>query len=453
MKTFTFKANVFSLNSRSLLFALIALFLSGSGLNAQSYTTISNGDLNNPAIWSTDGGISGCNCTPTTELAAFSVMNMGTNVDINHNVSLNKDVIILSNFLYVNVNFGGSLSGENRNLDARNGVLNNFGAISVGSMIVYNGAEVNSTGSVTVSPGDLTIANTGRMNVAGTLTITDGDFYNDGLVDILANAQVIVGGALTNEAVFDLEPGACVNVTGNVTNNYQVNLINGPGTAYIQSAGDVNNAVTWATEVDWCAGGTGSGLVHAANCSNCGTLPVELIGFEAELNDGQVTLSWETASEISNSHFTIERSNDGTSFESLIRVDSESPVGGKVYQVFDVEPYQGISYYRLSQTDQDGSTTRLETVLINNDDAAQASFKAFPNPFTEQIRVTANGLQGNAVTVKLTDLSGRVVTSQQIDHTMDFEVYELNPGVLEPGLYVVTVSSNLKTESFKLLHQ
>ena len=306
MKTFT-----------QFLLAATVLFFSTQFLSAQDYTTIADGDFTSPSIWSTDGGSTGCNCVPGTEVATLTILNTATTIDINHNVTLPKDLVLLANFLYVNVNFGATLSGDNRLLDARIGQLNVYGNLSVGSMIIYNGAQVNSTGSMTISPGDLDVAFQGRLNVGGTLNVPNGDFNNIGMVDILANAQVTIGGEIVNDAEIDIEPGACINVTGNVTNNYQINLINGPGTAYIQSGANINNNDTWATEVDWCAAGSGIGLSHSSNCSNCGTLPVELIGFEAEVDNGQVILSWETASETANSFFTIERSNDGTDFESL----------------------------------------------------------------------------------------------------------------------------------------
>ena len=100
----------------------------------------------------------------------------------------------------------------------------------------------------------------------------------------------------------------------------------------------------------------------------------------------------------------------------------------------------------------DGTTRKLETVMINNADD-QTRFNAFPNPFTETVRITAYGMEGAPVTVKMTDLSGRVIRTEKIDQTADFEVYSLHPGVLDPGLYVVTVSGNQETKSFKLLHR
>ena len=49
-------------------------------------------------------------------------------------------------------------------------------------------------------------------------------------------------------------------------------------------------------------------------------LPIELLSFNAIINSDHVDVTWETATEINNDHFTIERSKDGTNFEKVTDV-------------------------------------------------------------------------------------------------------------------------------------
>lgn len=434
------------------LFTLLTLLLMIAGtISAQTYTSMADGDLNDTSIWSLDGGATHCSCAPTTELPTYSVMNMGS-VEMFHTITAPKDVIVIGIGLVVDIHPNASFSG-NVELELRSGVINNYDVMAFEQVTVFNSGYLFSTGYLSVSPGDLINAWQGRMDLGGQVEVPGGNIPNLGWINILNNAQVTAGGQITNDGIVNIEPGACVNVTGDFLNNVEVNLINGPGSAYVQSATNITNVGFWDTDVDWCANGTGTGLTHASNCSNCGTLPVELVAFEAQLENGQVILNWQTGSESGNSHFTVERSIDGTSFDPLIEVASESPLHGKLYSALDPAPFRGVSWYRLSQTDQDGKTTRLETVMMVNEGQTPARLTVFPNPFGETFKLSTFGLEGASMRITLTDLTGREIVSTRVDQTTDFEVYRIDPGKLEPGVYLVTLHSKSYTESVKLLHQ
>ncbi len=87
-------------------------------------------------------------------------------------------------------------------------------------------------------------------------------------------------------------------------------------------------------------------------------LPITLLSFQAQVVDGLVRTEWITASEINNDFFTIERSKDGENWEDIGTVDGAGDSNVQLsYAFIDDAPYTGISYYRLRQTDFDGTTT------------------------------------------------------------------------------------------------
>ena len=47
-----------------------------------------------------------------------------------------------------------------------------------------------------------------------------------------------------------------------------------------------------------------------ASITSSSPLPVELVDFDATLTDGVVNLTWQTASELNNDYFTLEKSTD-----------------------------------------------------------------------------------------------------------------------------------------------
>ena len=120
-------------------------------------------------------------------------------------------------------------------------------------------------------------------------------------------------------------------------------------------------------------GGGGGGAVNASNItitSTSGTiLPVELISFTAKsvIEDGKnmVVLNWTTLSETNNDYYTIERSSDGMHFEELSRVQGAGTTTDiSTYYAADENPFMGVSYYRLKQTDFDAEPKGLTWYLL-----------------------------------------------------------------------------------------
>lgn len=86
-------------------------------------------------------------------------------------------------------------------------------------------------------------------------------------------------------------------------------------------------------------------------------LPVELLWFDARPEGRMVRLDWATATERNNEHFTIERSADGDLFTELMRVPGAGNSTSMLsYTELDPHPLPGLSFYRLRQTDLDGTS-------------------------------------------------------------------------------------------------
>lgn len=108
-------------------------------------------------------------------------------------------------------------------------------------------------------------------------------------------------------------------------------------------------------------------------------LPVELLSFNATGNKNIVDVNWETATEINNDFFEVERSADGIYFELVTRVTGAGNSSQVLhYQISDIRPFYGVSYYRLKQTDYDGmfQYSQIRKVEMSN----MISGNIYPNP-------------------------------------------------------------------------
>ena len=179
------------------------------------------------------------------------------------------------------------------------------------------------------------------------------------------------------------------------------------------------------------------------NCVNAAVLPVELTRFEALVTAGNVQISWATASERDNAKFILERSADGFTYEPFIEIEGAgTSMTEQFYLTEDNDPINGLSYYRLSQVDLDGTMTGLSVVAVETNTILTDIVLA-PNPSngTSMLHLPLhNGTKEFQVIVS--DYSGKIVREETV--TEDFSLD------LPAGFYQVMVLSGSQRWSEKL---
>ncbi len=107
-------------------------------------------------------------------------------------------------------------------------------------------------------------------------------------------------------------------------------------------------------------------------------LPVELLSFTGENIDTLNLLNWITASEPENDYFTIEHSFDGRIWNVLDTIKSGGTShSGNMYEYVHNDYVKNINYYKLTQTDYNGSKKQLRTILIDNTKEGKEIYKIF----------------------------------------------------------------------------
>jgi len=166
-------------------------------------------------------------------------------------------------------------------------------------------------------------------------------------------------------------------------------------------------------------------------------LPIELISFTAKENDLSIMLEWSTAYEKDNDYFLLERSNDGKRFSEIHRINGRN--GGSVtnhYTHLDEQPIMGLSYYRLTQVDYDGSIYHSPIVSVKLENGEGF---LYPNPVAAGQTLTFRGdIKGDA-TVSIIDVSGKLVSSFPVTLSGRYENISIPTRNLAVGLYTVVV--------------
>lgn len=167
-----------------------------------------------------------------------------------------------------------------------------------------------------------------------------------------------------------------------------------------------------------------------------GVLPVKLTSFTAAAKANIVGLNWETATEVNNRGFGVERSSDGRTWSELTFVNaSPSNVNGAKYSAVDIAPIQGMNFYRLRQTDLDGKFSFSSVRQVNFNGMADA-ISVYPNPSREFVNILVNPTS-KKVDYSITNITGRSMKSGIL--LTNGTVNRVNVQGLPAGVYMLQI--------------
>ena len=249
----------------------------------------------------------------------------------------------------------------------------------------------------------------------------------------------------------DFDPGT--NIDGNNFNftnitPTSVDNINFLGATYTGYINDV--PYVEFTGVPSFSGGTGG---FGFTLTGSGVLPVEFLNFDAELIERKVNLDWITETEINNDYFTVERSVDGDIYEVVgIVQGSGNSTENNTYELIDNEPVDGLSYYRLKQTDFDGEYFYSEIKTINNKkDFIDA--RLYPSPVKDNAFLSFFTTNEVNVEIQVVDVAGKLFLKKSILSREGLNKYQLDIDFLKSGMYFVSLGSLKNKNIFKFIKE
>ena len=181
-------------------------------------------------------------------------------------------------------------------------------------------------------------------------------------------------------------------------------------------------------------------------------LPVELMNFTGEAGEKSVKLRWQTASEIENDKFIVQRSADLKSWETISQIKGAGN-SNKInyYSLEDRDPLDGESYYRLKQQDFNGTYSYSKNIRVMFSEKASTLLEVlvYPNPVVNKAHIVTSGNVG-ATYIELLDKRGQVRFADLIE---DKQKYKLNSTDLENGVYILRANSGKSTSYQKIIVQ
>lgn len=182
-------------------------------------------------------------------------------------------------------------------------------------------------------------------------------------------------------------------------------------------------------------------------------LPVELVEYKGNCSNNRVYLQWVTSNEINNQYFTIEKSADNINFSPLAIIPAAiSGNQTNSYNYFDVSPGENpVMYYRLKQTDKNGATEILKTIVVNGCNTSDTENSVIYS-YQNQVFINMFSLSDQDIHVTGYDVTGRLIFENSIFVSSGYNHINL-AGQLAQGVYLFKLESNKITVVDRILIQ
>lgn len=233
------------------------------------------------------------------------------------------------------------------------------------------------------------------------------------------------------------------------SNAYPTEIYSATGSSLLYVDDNLANLATGYYYIDITNGG--SRMVTAPvwyTRADLGALPVTFSSFTAQKQAKVVKLSWTTEQEFNSSHFIIERSADGRSWQSIGNMAAAGYSSNHLeYNAWDNLPLNGTGYYRIKEMDKDGRI-QVSVVRSVNFDAGY-SITVAPNPAKDLIIVTMDRISNSTSTIRLFNAAGDVVFTEKTN----LSKININTSAFARGLYFIRIINAGQLATQKILLQ
>lgn len=161
-------------------------------------------------------------------------------------------------------------------------------------------------------------------------------------------------------------------IYGGVTTGTRANLLTAIGTPSNHLG---SNATPFSL-------GVGGGFSFSENFIVTDALPLAWGKISGSLQQGTVTLNWETLQEINTNHFEIEMSLGNGTYRSVGHVPAAGNSAGKLNYSYQFNTPDAVVYIRIRQVDIDGRYTYSKELILR--DEQQEGFSITGNPVVNE---------------------------------------------------------------------
>lgn len=184
--------------------------------------------------------------------------------------------------------------------------------------------------------------------------------------------------------------------------------------------------------------------------------PIELLSFTVKVRDQKsIKIKWTTAKEWDNDFFTLEKSIDADNWSVIGTVPAVGFSDDQQhYDFIDENPVFGRQFYRLTQTDLDGTSETFQIVAVSLSNEASPSdpwsIMLYPNPSTGSFTLFSQNRNFENPEIQIINSIGQEV---DVSYKLDSRRINFNLSSLPKGLYIIRVKDGRNILNEKVLIQ
>jgi hypothetical protein len=180
-------------------------------------------------------------------------------------------------------------------------------------------------------------------------------------------------------------------------------------------------------------------------------LPLRLVNFTATRPGNYTLIGWKTANEYNMDHYTVERSDDGTSFYPIAQQAPRNSGNTEQYDSRDYAPIQHIAYYRLRFKEVNGHENLSNIIAVTT--ATGNNLTLLANPVHDKVILIATLSLNGVFNYTITAINGQLTQQGKLS-IQNGGSYEFGlKGNIIPGTYTLEVSNGLESFRYKLTVQ
>lgn len=186
-------------------------------------------------------------------------------------------------------------------------------------------------------------------------------------------------------------------------------------------------------------------------------LPVEFASFTAVKINKDVQLRWQTDDETNCSHYNIQRSTDGINFTNVGQQTANGSSSiSSIYRFTDFTAKEELNansfFYRIESVDMNGGKNYSSIINIKLTSTTERLL-VLQNPADEDLRLQITSPVKESVSIIITDLAGRRVSTDNIVLDKGVNACTLSAGRLPRGQYFVSVAGQTLGPTKRFLKQ
>ncbi|MBF35622.1 MAG: hypothetical protein CL838_00190, partial [Crocinitomicaceae bacterium] len=169
-------------------------------------------------------------------------------------------------------------------------------------------------------------------------------------------------------------------------------------------------------------------------------LPIDLVSFTGVCENNETEIEFVVASQINNDYFSIYRSTNVTDWNLVGEIEGAGNTNTQLtYKWIDNNPLSGVSYYKLAQTDYDGTSEAFSPIAVMCEASAIDGYSVYPNPANEVLNIDLEleNFQGDDVSIEVIDINGKIIQLQQVQLNRGYNHLEVDLSEIPSGVYMI----------------